>query len=331
MIELDSFPLALGALALGFLVLAIGGDILVRGAAQLARRLGVPALLVGLTIVAFGTSAPELFVSLQAVLTGAPELALGNIVGSNIANILLVLGLPALIYPIVSNIPGVARNAIIGLLISLGLVGIGFAIGAVNFLVGALLFLGIIVYVVSQGLRARSDKDDPELKELNELDELDGLPESWPKIIGFVVIGIISLPIGATLIVDSSTSMAGILGVPNEVVGLTAVAFGTSLPELAATLAAARRKHTEVAVGNVLGSNIFNILAVGGAAGMAGTIPIAGDMLTFDMMVMVATALLLTAICARKLTINRAMGAGLIALYGVYVVALAWREGLINA
>lgn len=329
MFDFTSPLIALLALFGGFIVLAIGGDVLVRGAAQLARKIGIPTLLVGLTIVAFGTSAPELFVSVQAVLTGAPKLAMGNIVGSNIANILLVLGLPALIYPIVSNIPGVTRNAMIGLVASAALVAIGFVAGAITPLIGAVLLGGIVLYLISQGLRARAHRDDPDIKELEELDELEGLPESWPKIMLFVVLGIISLPIGATLIVDSSVSLAAMFGVPNEVVGLTAVAFGTSLPELAATLAAARRQQTEVAIGNVLGSNIFNILAVGGAAGLAGVIPVTGDMLNFDMMVMLGTAVLLTLICVRKITISRGLGALFVLGYVGYVVALAWREGLL--
>lgn len=330
MFDFESLPIALAALVAGFVVLAVGGDILVRGAAQLARRIGIPVLIVGLTIVAFGTSAPELFVSVQAVLTGAPKLALGNIVGSNIANILLVLGLPALVYPIVSNIPGVGRNAIIGLLASLALVGVGLTVGAITTPIGVALLVAIVLYIVGQGLRARSHRDDPQIQELTEIDELEGMPDSWGKIALFTVCGIIALPIGATLIVDSSTSMAAMLGIPNEVVGLTAVAFGTSLPELAATLAAARRRHTEVAIGNVLGSNIFNILAVGGAAGVAGTIPITRELLTFDMAVMVATAALLVLICIRHITITRTLGLIFFGGYIAYVLALAWRAGMLG-
>ena len=330
--QLMSYILALGA---GFFVLVVCGDTLVRGATALARRAGLPPLIVGLTVVAFGTSAPELLVSVQAVLQDAPRLAIGNIVGSNIANVLLVLGLPALIAPIVSNTPGVSRNAAIGLAAAVALILLTGPLSAplsaggvsINAWHGAALLAGLAVYLTIQARRAKAHQDEPEMAELMDIDSMEGLPTRWPYIWAFIVLGMIGLPIGSTLIVKGGIGLGGALGVPNEIIGLTAVAFGTSLPELAATFVAARRRHTELAIGNVLGSNIFNICAVGGAAAIAGTIPIPAHFFAYDLWVMLASALVLTLIALSGRPIGWRIGALFLIAYGAYIYGLSQLEG----
>lgn len=316
------------ALVAGFVVLVVAGDLVVRGASALARRAGLPPLIVGLTVVAFGTSAPELFVSIQAVLANAPELAIGNIVGSNIANVLLVLGLPALFAPIVGGVTGVTRNAVVGVAAAGLLIGLAYIDGALSRDEGAILLACLAAYLVWQWIRAVRGAKDPQLKEFLHIDEMEGLPGSWPKIWSFVMVGLIGLPIGGAIIVHSGVGLAEVYGVPKEFVGLTAVAIGTSLPELAATLVAALRRHTEVAIGNVLGSNIFNIFGVMGAASVAGTVTVPANFFTYDFWVMLASAIVLVILAGTRSPVGRRMGAGFLLAYITYIAFLARIEGL---
>ncbi|MHA7871413.1 MAG: sodium:calcium antiporter, partial [Hyphococcus sp.] len=223
---------------LGLAVLLVAGDLLVRGAVSLAAALRVPALLVSLTIVAFGTSAPELVVTVQAVLSGSDGIALGNIIGSNIANIFLVLGLPAVIYPITTNVMGLRRHAVIMLAATALFVGTAYFRGYIDTGLGAGLFAGIIAYVGYMWIRtSRSGgRGDPVLDEVEEYQESAALGF---KTFLFLAAGLIGLPLGAHLLVTNGSSLASALGVREEVIGLTIVAFGTSLPELATVVAAA--------------------------------------------------------------------------------------------
>ena len=216
------------ALAAGFVVLVISGDLLVRGSTALARQLGVPPLIVGLTIVAFGTSAPELVVSVQAVLADAPRLALGNIVGSNIANVLLVLGLPALICPIHSDAEGLKRNAVFALAASVLLFAFGWSSDTISFPQGVILLTGMFGFLATMAWRAHAHANAPDVQEFLEVDEIEGLPQDWIKIWVFIFVGLIGLPLGGHLIVNSGVGLAQALNVPNEFIGLTLVAFGTS-------------------------------------------------------------------------------------------------------
>ena len=261
-------------LGIGIIIILFGGDYLVRGASAVAKRTGVPSLLIGLTIVAFGTSAPEMVVSVFAAIAGSPGLAVGNIVGSNIANVLLVLGLPALIAVMGTTAKGVRTNALIALAAALLFIALCWdweanAPGAISLLEGAILSALIIAYLVYLGFVAMRSRDDPMVAELTSVDSMEGLPKS-PLGIGFsLIVGLVALPIGANLIVEGGASLAATLGVSEAVIGLTLLAVGTSLPELATSVVAAVRRQADMAIGNVIGSNIFNILAVGGITGLA--------------------------------------------------------------
>ena len=317
----------------GIAVLLTGGDILVRGATALASKAGVPPLLVGLTIVAFGTSAPEMVVSAAAAVEGAPGLAIGNIVGSNIANVLLVLGLPALLAPIASSASGVRRNA----LIALGFTAVFIALcldGALSLMDGAILAAGIASYIGFLAITAKAHADDPMIAELTDIDHMDGLPKKAPMVALFLLGGLVMLPVGAQLIVDGGVGIAALFNVPDAVIGLTILAFGTSLPELATALVAALRKQAEMAIGNVVGSNIFNITAVGGITGIAASLatgepaPVAEQFIQLDFWVMTAAALAILAFALLRRPIGRLAGLVMTLGYVGYLAVLVLKNPL---
>ncbi len=309
-------------LIIGLAVLLASGDILVRGSVALATALNVPALLVGLTIVAFGTSAPELVVAVQAVMAGSDGIAIGNIVGSNIANVLMVLGLPALIYPMSTHVAGLPRNAAIMLAATAAFAGVAYAFKEITPMTGAVLFAGIIAFVAYSGWRAtRAGADDALLDDVAEFSEA-GISA---RTVLFIVFGLLGLPFGAHLLVDSGSTIAEALGVRDAVIGLTIVAFGTSLPELATVAAAALHKKSDVAIGNIVGSNIFNLLAVGGAAGLAGGAKFDPSALSFDIPVMIAASIVLALFVFAKRDINRLSGLGMALAYAAFVAFLAVR------
>ena len=313
-------------LFIGLVVLIIAGDIMVRGAAALARHWGVPALIVGLTIVAFGTSAPEMVVGVQAALMGQGDLAAGNVVGSNIANVLLALGLPALILAIPTNMSGVGRNSVIALFAAVMFVALSFIHSPLMKWQGALLFGGIISYLIFMFRLAKAGADDPILEEMTEIDEgEDGLPTNIVKSIIYVVLGIVGLVLGGNLIVDNAVAIAAGFGVSETVIGLTIVAVGTSLPEIATVVVATYRGHPEVAIGNVLGSNVFNVFAVMGASALAGPIMIADTLKNFDFWVMLASSLVLLVYVLRRQAIGRKTGAVFTIAYILYLLAVTLR------
>ena len=313
-------------LMLGLVTLVVAGDVLVRGAAALARHWSVPALIVGLTIVAFGTSAPELVVSVGASLDGVGNLAAGNIVGSNIANILLALGLPALIMAIPTNMSGVARNTFICVVATLLFVFLAFIGNPLVFWQGAVLFAGIVVYLAWMGMLARSGADETILEEMSEIEEgRDGLPTTVAKDLVYVVSGLVGLFLGGELIVNNAVTLASGLGVSEAIIGLTIVAIGTSLPEIATVVIGSMRGHSEVALGNVLGSNVFNLFAVGGAAAMAGPVMVEPQLLAFDFWVMLAATGALLIYVLRRQPIGRKTGAVFTLAYLLYMLALLSR------
>ncbi len=301
-------------IAAGLGLLVVAGDALVKGAVNLSLKLGIPSLIVGLTVVAFGTSAPELLVSVDAILDGAPALALGNVVGSNIANILLVLGIPALIAAVpVSR--ALLHDFLVMMAATLFFLALAF-LGPLRWPHGLALLAGLALMLWSSYSRARAHHgSDP---------DLDGAdPDtSGAKIALFLVGGIVGLPLGANLLVGGAMNVATALGVSEAVIGLTLVAVGTSLPELATTVAAALRRQAGVAMGNVIGSNIFNLLGIIGISSLIGRIPVPPSMLHVDLWVMAATSALLGAFVLAGRSIGRLAGAGLIALYALYLVQM---------
>ncbi len=305
----------------GVILLLWAGDWLVRGAAALASKWGIPPLIVGLTIVAFGTSAPELVVSIQAVLSGASELAIGNVIGSNIANVLLVLGVPAIIMAIPTNVAGVARNSAVAIVATIILIILMFMPGPLVFWQGAVLFGGIVIYLIWMFALAKSGVDDPALHDMAHADEMEGLPQNMALTVFFILFGIFGLAFGGNLIVGNATIIAKSLGVSQAMIGLTIVAIGTSLPELATVLVAAWRRQTDLAIGNVLGSNVFNIFAVMGAAALTGPVHIPDGFLVFDVWVMLAAIVALTMYILRRTPISRKTGIIFLLGYALFIAA----------
>ncbi|MEO1251259.1 MAG: calcium/sodium antiporter [Pseudomonadota bacterium] len=311
----------------GLAILLVAGDLLVRGAVALASALKIPTLIISLTIVAFGTSAPELVVTVQAVIIGNDGIALGNIIGSNIANILLVLGLPAIIYPVSTHVPGLRRHAFV-MMIATGAFAIAaYGPGEINTRIGWGLFASIILYVGYMSVRAmRGDYNEPVIDEVEEYLAEDKISL---KTIAFVAAGLIGLPLGANLLVINGSALAAGLGVREELIGLTIIAFGTSLPELATVVAAAVHKKSDVAIGGIIGSNIFNIFAVGGAAGLAGTAIFEDASRQLDIPVMIASTVLLAAFVFMRTDIARISGGAMAAAYFGFIYFLAITAGVV--
>lgn len=303
---------------LGLIILLLAGDALVRGAVNLALRLGIPALIVSLTIVSFGTSAPELFISIGAVLDGAPGIALGNVVGSNTANVLLVLGIPALMTGIDTHLSDTRRAYVVMMAASVWFIGLCF-FGPLMWVQG-LLMLGVLAVILTdQGREARAHVRANAVDDVSDVEGAD--PEMpWWRVAMYLVLGLIGLPLGADLLVNAAVNIATSMGVSETVIGLTLVAVGTSLPELATTIMAALRRHAEVALGNVIGSNIFNLLGILGLATLFGEIPVDRSFLTFDLWVMLAASAALGPFVLMRINMTRRMGVALTALYLIYVL-----------
>jgi cation:H+ antiporter len=295
----------------GLFGLFFGGEALVRGSVGIARRLAIPPLLIGLTVVGFGTSTPELLVSVDAAWRGVPDIALGNIIGSNIANILLIVGLTALVWPITVVGATLRRDTLVMVAAALALVPI-FALGYMGRLSGIFLVAGLIGYLI-WAYRTPGDA----------VAEDENLPASSStlKSVLWVIGGLIVLMVGARFLVDGSVSIARGFGISEAFIGLTIVAVGTSLPELATSLIAAFRRQSEIAIGNIVGSNIFNVMGILGITAVITPIPVSGRFLAFDLPVMIAVSLMLTALLLTRPKIGRLMGVSLLAGYAVYVWA----------
>lgn len=305
--------LAYFLLVVGLIVLVIGGDILVRGAVSIAERFKISPLIIGLTIVSLGTSAPELFISVQAALAGSGGLAIGNVVGSNIANVLLVLGLPALIASQCVKEEGIVRNILVMLGITVVFMGM-LSTGTMGFLYGLILIALLSLFLWDQYQSSINSKEVPDYH-----DEIGEGPAS-PKIAAlFLVIGIVLLPLGAQLTVDNAHTIALDWGLSDEIIGLTVVAIGTSLPELAASMMAVIRGNSNLAIGNVVGSNIFNIAAIMGITLIITPVPVGEHIINLDMWVMLAVSLLLGGIAYFMNAITRLMGLVMLALYTSYI------------
>lgn len=305
----------------GITYLFFGGDLLIRGAVSLARRVRISPMLVGLTLVAFGTSAPELVVSLRATLTGHAGIALGNIVGSNIANVLFVCGLPAIIYPMSCNQRSARRDGLMMLFVSVAFVAMCM-MGPLGVRDGLVLLAGLVLFVGYSARVADKSRDAYDVEHIGSvaLPRVLGLPSGGVQIAMFVLLGVLFLPIGAELTVHAAVEIAESLGVGEAVVGLTIVAIGTSLPELVTTVMAAIRKQSDVAVGNILGSNLLNLLAIGGAVAVTSPTPVQVEpFLGLDLWVMLGAAIVMSFFTWRGTYVGRRAGVLLVAGYGVYL------------
>lgn len=296
---------------LGLVALGFGGDWLVRGASGLALRMGISSLVTGIVIVGAATSMPELVASVQAALAGSPGIAWGNIAGSNIANSLLILGAAALVAPIVLTGQG-KRDAAVATAASVLLVVLAM-LGASGILVGTALLMLIVIYVV---WRYRTSRRESAAVAMHSGDEI--VEEPVGKAIAFFVVGVVTLVIGGNLLVTSAIDVAQIFGISETVIGLTIVAVGTSLPELAASLVAAWRGNAGLALGNVVGSNIFNILLIGGATMLIAPGDIPRELVDVELPLVAATALLILALCWFAPRIPRWLGGSLVAAFGLF-------------
>ncbi len=299
----------------GFILLGGGGEGLVSGAVSLANRLKVPPLIIGLTIIAFGTSAPELMVSIQAAVQGQPDIAIGNIIGSNISNMLLVLGVSALIQPIIVQGKELQRDGVFMLLVTLGFCFVAFygditrpiAVG----MVGVIVLYTIYLYQLGV--------DEEITQEVSE-NPLAGA--SIPVSLIILVLGTIAVVWGADLLVKGAVILAMEFGVSEAVIGLTVVAIGTSLPELAISVLAALRGHAALAVGNIVGSNIYNILLILGVTGLVHPIAIAPDFLKMDIWVLLGVSGVTVFLLSYQQSISRVFGGLFLAGYIIYISLL---------
>lgn len=305
----------------GFVLLFGGAEWLVRGALAIANKFKISPLLIGMTVVAFCTSAPELVVSLGAAIEGRSDIAIGNVVGSNIFNILGVLGAAALIAPIVIKPAELKRDTAIMIIAALGL-AIMAQFGILTRLMGVVLFAGIIAYVWLSYRYERKNPNAPSADlHTEESEEIPSSKSAWIGI-GLVSAGLACLVVGSRLLIIGATGIALKFGVSEAVIGLTLVAIGTSLPELATSVVAAVRRHSDVAVGNVVGSNIFNILGILGISSLVRPIGVASQIARIDVWVMLAVSVILAPFLLIKGRIGRITGIGFLALYMTYAVLL---------
>ncbi len=307
---------------LGLVILVLAGDVLVRGAVNVSLRLGVPALIVSLTIVAIGTSAPELLISIDAVRENVSGLAVGNVVGSNTANILLVLGIPALFLGL--GKPGAdIKGSYLQMLVGTSLFTTAAFLAPITWVHGTVmlgLYLAFMAHAIFVAYRYRCAGQPDEI----ELDEVEGADPGapWWKIGVYLVLGMIGLPLGADILVDSATHIARDNDISETVIGLTLVAVGTSLPELATSISAAFRRQADVALGNVIGSNMANLLGIIGAATFFGNIPVSAQITNYDIWVMIAASLLLIPFVVFRVSITRIWGLAFSVLYVAYIVSV---------
>lgn len=303
--------------ALGLALLLFCADYVVRGAVRLAQKLGLSTLLIGLTVVAFGTSAPEFVTSLTAALNDAPDMAVGNVIGSNIANLLLVLGIAAMAKPLVCSRQTIGRDAIAMLTATVLFTAVGF-LGGLKPWHGALL-VGLLLLYLLHAYRAERQAVNAEAVHVQEVKDVTGVPQNvWAAGL-LLVIGLTGILIGADLLVRGGTGIARLAGISEAVIGLTLVALGTSLPEVATAIVASRRNHGDVAIGNILGSNIFNLLAIAGGVAMITPLPMPIQILRFDIWILLAVTgvALLLLLCRRNL--GRFTGIALVTVYIAYI------------
>ena len=301
----------------GFALLIVGAESLVRGAVALARRLGISPLMIGLTVVAWGTSAPELVVTVQATLEGTTDVAVANVVGSNIFNVLITVGIVAVVQPIHASRRAVLRDGTAAFLAAAAFVLVASTLGVVTAWVagGFLCALLVLSFVVFRQERANAARAREVAAELDAMAG-DGVIKSSV----FVVVGLGMLAVGGDLLVNSAVTLARAWGVSEAMIGATIVAAGTSLPETTTCLIAALRRHGDVAFGNVVGSNLYNLLAILGVAGLIAPLPVPEPVRTFDMWWMLAASAALLLPLATGFRIGRWIGAGLL---GAYVLWLA--------
>ena len=305
-------------LVVGFVLLMKGADWFVDGASKIADKFGIPHIVIGLTIVAFGTSAPEAAVSISAALKGSVDLAISNVLGSNIMNVLLILGLSSIIYPLAVkksaikfDIPFVFAVSVLMLVCG----AIDGNVGRIDGLIFWVLLVGYIIYMIR--LTKKSQESDEDFEPADDNDKI------W-KLLLLIIVGGVMIVAGSNVTVDAASNIATEFGMDDRLIGLTIVAFGTSLPELVTSCIAAKKKETDIAVGNIVGSNLFNILFVLGTSAVITPIEYKSDFI-FDNVVAILVMVVLWLFVFRKQKLSRAGGVIMLVLYAAYFVNLLYQ------
>ncbi len=317
----------IGLLIVGFILLIKGADYFVDGASMIATRLGIPQIVIGLTIVAFGTSAPEAAISISAALKGSTGIAIGNVLGSNIMNILLILGISALIIPLKVGKSTVRYEIPFVVVISIILVLFGAFTGELGLFAGVvfwtlfILFFIYLIYTTKKGINDEYLKTEIKNASDHEKKLEDKKPMAWPILFLVTLLGLAAIIIGSDITVNSAKFIATKIGLTDRVIGLTVVAFGTSLPELMTSTAAARKGNSDIAIGNIVGSNIFNILFVLGTTCLIKAVPYQTEFIV-DGVVCIAASLLLWVGVIKNKELRKGTGLIMLASYGVYFVYL---------
>ena len=309
--------LTAAAIVLGLVLLYVGGELLVRGSVAVAAALGMSPLLIGITLVGFGTSTPELVTSIDAALRGLPGIAVGNVVGSNIANILLILGLGAVIAPIAFTQRALSRDVFVVALSGIAVLALA-AVGEVGRVAGIALVLALAAYLALAQAQERTRGRTAAAATVAAATVVN----PWLSLL-VAVVGIAIVVAGAHLLVDGAVELAAFFGVSDTVVGLTVVAVGTSLPELATTVTAALRRQGDVALGNILGSCIFNVFGILGVTAIVQPLIVPEVIFRFDAWVLLATTLLLVVFAVTGRRLSRTEGIVFVAAYAAYVAWLA--------
>lgn len=313
----------------GLVLLFLGGEMLVRGAVNLANRLGISSLLVGLTIVGFGTSMPELMVAINAALDGQPDIAMGNIVGSNISNILLILGVSGLIQPIICPRAMVIRDGSWMMAATILVVILGVT-GVILFWHGVIMLLSIASYIGYSYWNEKYRSSPSATLHEHEAEAFQNASMAPWLSVTILIIGLGALVYGADILVEGAVSLARGFGISEAVIGLSLVAVGTSLPELATSIVAAFRKHADVAIGNIIGSNIYNLLGILGTTALVKNISVNPQIVKFDLWVMLGVSILLGLFMFTEKKISRNEAGVLLALYIGYIGILYIQPGFLG-
>lgn len=313
-------------LVLGFVMLVKGADLFVDGASGVATKFGIPQLVIGLTIVAMGTSAPEAAVSITAAFAGNADITIGNIVGSNILNILIILGISSLVYPLAVQKSTLIIDIPIVLFATLILYLLGFDgnISRVDGIIMLVVFIAYLAYLFGVAKKEKSAIDREKAGEItvnSQSDEVAAKDISLLKAILFTLIGLVLIVGGSNFVVNSATAIAKALGLSQRFIGLTIVALGTSLPELFTSVTAAMKKNSDIAIGNIVGSNIFNILFIVGLSGVVIPVPFA-QAFRFDTIISGIAAAALLAFCLPKKKLSRFAGVIMLVCYAIYFVKI---------
>lgn len=322
---LQSVPFAVVLLIIGFVFLVKGADAFVEGCSSVAKRFHVPTLIIGMTIVAMGTSLPETAVSITASISGNNALAVSNAVGSNIFNLMVVVGVCAVLTPVAVQVGILKRDfplsiACAILLLILG--AIGMMLGHVDGAVFIVLFAFFILYMIRSAKNAGNGAEGEEDELLAEAEKMSVM--SVPKSLIYIVAGGVAIALGSDWVVDGATTVASAMGISQTLIGLTVVAFGTSLPELATSIVAAKKKEVDMALGNVIGSNIFNILMVLGIASAISPVAFLTENI-IDIVILIIFSVIVWVLAWTKKELNRKEGILMLVLYAAYVVYICIR------